>query len=121
MYQEFFELNEKAFGNTPDPKFLFPSRQHQEALARLEYVIEEKGMAMITGDIGTGKTTLSRALIDSMDERYKPILLLNPRFAPAQFLRMLAQKMDLTPKKLKSDLIDQIQDRLFSYYENNTI
>jgi general secretion pathway protein A len=119
VYQEYFGLTEKAFGNTPDPKFLFPSRQHQEALARLEYVVEEKGIALITGDIGTGKTTLSRALIDSLDEHFKPILLLNPRFAPAQFLRLLAQKMDLQPKKLKAELIDQIQDKLFAYYEAN--
>lgn len=119
MYAEYFELREKAFGNTPDPRFLFPSRQHQEALARLEYVVEERGIALITGDIGTGKTTLSRALIDSLGSQYKPILLLNPRFAPTQFLRLLAKKMDLTAKHYKSDLIDQIQDQLFKYYENN--
>src|SRR5215203_263479 len=112
MYQDFFGLKEKAFGNTPDPRFLFPSRLHQEALARLEYVIEERGIALITGEIGTGKTTLSRALIDAMDQHCKPILLLNPRFAPAQFLRLLAQKVDVTPRRFKSELIEQIQDRL---------
>jgi general secretion pathway protein A len=117
MYREYFGLKEKAFGNTPDPRFLFPSRQHQEALARLEYVVEERGLALITGEIGTGKTTLSRALIDGLDEHYKPILLLNPRFAPAQFLRLLAQKLDLTPKHYKSDLIEQIQDQLFALYQ----
>lgn len=120
MYQEFFGLKEKAFGNTPDPKFLFLSRQHEEALARLEYVVEERGIAVITGEIGTGKTTLSRALIDSLTGEYMPVLLLNPRFSPAHFLRILAQKMELKPKRVKSDLIDQIQDRLFEYYENNT-
>lgn len=118
MYQDYFELREKAFGNTPDPRFLFPSRQHQEALARLEYVVEERGIALITGEIGTGKTTLSRALIDMLDEKhYLPVLLLNPRFAPTQFLRLLAQKMEIRPKHLKSELIEQIQDRLYKYYE----
>lgn len=118
MYQEYFGLKEKAFGNTPDPRFLFPSRQHQEALARLEYVVEERGIGLITGDIGTGKTTLSRALIDLLDEQsYLPILLLNPRFAPTQFLRLMAQKMEIRPNRFKSDLIEQIQDRLFKYYE----
>lgn len=120
MYREYFHLKEKAYGNTPDPRFLFPSRQHQEALARLEYVVEERGLALITGEIGTGKTTLSRALIDKFDDQFKAILLLNPRFAPAQFLRLLAQKLDLTPKHYKSDLIEQIQDRLFQYYEQKT-
>lgn len=119
MYAEYFELKEKAFGNTPDPKFLFPSRQHQEALARLEYVVEEHGMALITGEIGTGKTTISRALIDTLDQHYKPILILNPRFAPAQFLRLLAQKLELVPKHYKSDLIEQIHDRLFQFYEKD--
>lgn len=117
MYTEFFDLKEKAFGNTPDPKFLFPSRQHQEALARLEYVVEERGIALITGDIGTGKTTLSRALIDSLDSRYKPILILNPSFSPSQFLRLLAQKLELTPKHFKSEIIEQIHSKLFEYYE----
>lgn len=121
MYQEYFDLREKAFGNTPDPRFLFPSRQHQEALARLEYVVEERGIALITGDIGTGKTTLSRALIDSLDERfYLPIVLLNPRFAPTQFLRLLAQKLDVKAKRFKSEVIEQIQDRLFQLYEKQT-
>ena len=119
MYQEYFGLREKAFGNTPDPRFLFPSRLHQEALARLEYVVEERGIALITGDIGTGKTTLSRALIDTLDEHYKPILLLNPRFAPTQFLRLLAQKIDVSPKRYKSELIEQIQDRLFQFYQED--
>lgn len=118
MYLEHFDLKERAFGNTPDPRFLFPSRQHQEALARLEYVVEERGMALITGEIGTGKTTLSRALIDSMREHFKPVLLINPRFSPRDFLRMLAQKFDLKPKRMKADLIEQIQDQLFKFYES---
>jgi len=120
MYLDYFDLKEKAFGNTPDPKFLFPSRQHQEALARLEYVVEERGIALITGDIGTGKTTLSRALIDSLGEHYKPILLLNPRFSPTQFLELVARKFELKPRHRKSELIEQIQERLFEFYEKQT-
>ena len=121
MYAEYFELNEKAFGNTPDPRFLYPCRQHQEALARLEYSVEEKGIALITGEIGTGKTTVSRALIDSLDKQYKPVLFLNPRFAPAQFLRTLAHKLNLKPKHVKSEVVEQIHDKLFEYYESSTI
>jgi type II secretory pathway predicted ATPase ExeA len=121
MYVEHFCLKEKAFGNTPDPKFLYPCRQHQEALARLEYSVEERGIALITGEIGTGKTTVSRVLIDSLDKQYKPMLFLNPRFAPAQFLRTLARKLELKPKHVKSEVVEQIHDRLFEYYENSTI
>ncbi len=119
MYSEYFELKEKAFGNTPDPRFLYPSRHHQEALARLEYVVEERGIALITGEIGTGKTTLSRALIDSLGDQYKPVLVLNPRFAPARFLRMLARRLEISPKYLKSDVVEQIHDKLFTYYDNS--
>ncbi len=119
MYQEYFDLREKAFGNTPDPKFLFPSKQHQEALARLEYVLEECGIALITGDIGTGKTTISRALIDSLDPRFRPILILNPCFGANQFLRLLARKLDLKPLRLKSELVEQIHNRLFQLYDQS--
>jgi type II secretory pathway predicted ATPase ExeA len=119
MYAEYFELREKAFGNTPDPRFLYPCRQHQEALARLEYSVEEKGIALITGEIGTGKTTVSRALMDSLDKQYKPVLFLNPRFAPAQFLRTLAQKLEIKPKHVKSEVVEQIHDKLYEYYERS--
>ncbi len=64
MYLEYFNLKEKPFSNTPDPKFLYASKQYQEALARLTYAIEERELALLTGEIGLGKTTLSRALID---------------------------------------------------------
>ena len=117
MYKEYFNLKEKPYGNTPDPRFLFPSRQYEEALARLQYAIEERELALLTGEIGSGKTTLSRALIDSLDEHYFPILIINPRLSPSQFLRLLAKKCGKEPKYYKSDLIDQIYDALFENYE----
>lgn len=65
MYQAFYGLTEKPFSLLPDPDFLYPSRQHQMALALLEYGIEgQAGFTVITGDIGTGKTTLIRQLLD---------------------------------------------------------
>ena len=69
MFEEFFGLRTKPFGRTPDPSFLYESRQHREALARLEYSVDEKELALLTGDIGSGKTTLSRALIDNFGGR----------------------------------------------------
>ena len=68
MFEEFFGLTAKPFGKTPDPAFLYESHQHREALARLEYAVEEKELALLVGDIGSGKTTLSRALIDRVGE-----------------------------------------------------
>src|SRR5688500_20135285 len=91
MFEEFFGLTAKPFGKTPDPSFLFESRQHKEALARLEYAVEEKELALLVGDIGSGKTTLSRALIDRLGDTRPVILLINPRLTPTQLLRSIAR------------------------------
>lgn len=118
MYEEYYGLTAKCFSKTPDPSFLFQSRGHAEALARLQYATEEREFVLLTGEIGSGKTTLSRALIDSLDESFIPVLILNPRLSPAQFLRALAVKLGVEkPKHFKTDLLDQINARLFGYYE----
>ena len=64
MFREFFDLDVRPFGNTPNPAFLYESTQHREALARLEFAVDEKELALLIGDVGSGKTTLSRVLID---------------------------------------------------------
>ncbi|MGH7392561.1 MAG: ExeA family protein [Candidatus Rokuibacteriota bacterium] len=70
MYLQFYGLREAPFGPTPDPKFLFQSARHREALAQLVYgVRERKGFIVMTGEIGTGKTTLLRALLTRLDGR----------------------------------------------------
>src|SRR5213078_4659274 len=75
MFEEFFGFTIKPFGKTPDPAFLFESPQHREALARLEYAVEEKDLALLVGHIGSGKTMLSRALMDRIGET-RPVVLL---------------------------------------------
>src|SRR5687768_4227102 len=117
MFEEFFGLSTKPFGKTPDPSFLFESRQHKEALARLEYAVEEKELALLTGDIGSGKTTLSRALIDRVGETRPVILLINPRLTPTQFLRAIARGLGIEPARFRNDLLDQIHTRLYELYE----
>ncbi|HEY8134224.1 MAG TPA: ATPase, partial [Thermoanaerobaculia bacterium] len=87
MFEEFFGFRTKPFGKTPDPSFLYESPQHGEALARLEYAVDEKELAVLVGEIGSGKTTLSRALIDRIGEARPVILLINPRLTPTQLLR----------------------------------
>ena len=117
MFEEFFGLATKPFGKTPDPSFLFESRQHKEALARLEYAVEEKELALLVGDIGSGKTTLSRALIDRIGEDRPIVLLINPRLSPAQLLRSIARGLGLEPARFRNDLLDQLHTRLFELYE----
>jgi len=119
VYEEFYGLKAKCFSKTPDPSFLYQSRGHAEALARLQYAVEERDFMLLTGGIGSGKTTLSRALIDSLGEGFMPILIINPRLSPAQLLRTLALKMGVeAPRHFKTDLLDQINGRLFEFYES---
>src|SRR5207244_8865795 len=97
MFEEFFGFTTKPFGKTPDPSFLYESPQHREALARLEYAVEEKELALLVGDIGSGKTTLSRALIDRLGDARPVVLLLNPRLTPPQLLRTIATGLGRGP------------------------
>jgi general secretion pathway protein A len=70
VYLDFYGLKEKPFNTTPDPRFLYPTRAHREALAQLNYAVRErKGFMVLTGDVGTGKTTLLQALLQRLDGR----------------------------------------------------
>src|SRR5664279_5073647 len=117
MFEDFFGFTTKPFGKTPDPGFLYESPQHGEALARLEYAVEEKELSLLVGDIGSGKTTLSRALIDRIGETRPVILLINPRLTPVQLLRSIASGLGLQPARYRNELLDQIHAKLFELYE----
>jgi type II secretory pathway predicted ATPase ExeA len=116
VFKEFYGFKERPFGKTPDPRFLFPSREHEEALARLEYAIEERDMAVLTGEIGSGKTTISRALMDRNDNDHF-ILIVNPRLSPNQLLREIARRLDMEPKHYRADLLDEISTRFLEMNE----
>ncbi len=119
MYEQFYGLTARPFTKTPDPKFLFLSRSHEEALARLQYAVEEKELILLTGDIGCGKTTLTRALMDILSESsYRVVTIINPVLTPAQFLRAIAKRLDIDiPSVYKSDLLDAIYEKVFREYE----
>lgn len=116
MYKEFYGFSERPFSKTPDPRFLYLAEQYEEALARLEYSVEEREIAVLTGEIGSGKTTLSRVLMDR-NEKDHFVLMVNPRLTPAQFLRELALRLDLTPKYYRVDLMNDISDRLMELHD----
>ncbi len=118
MYETYFGLRERPFSKTPDPRFLFLSRGHREALARMQYAVEERDLVLLTGEIGCGKTTLSRALMDALDEKFKVVCLINPRLTPLEFLSSLARHLGVeSPARFKVDLLEQIGKVLFEYYE----
>lgn len=92
MYERFFGLREKPFNVTADPAFLFLSRRHKEAFSHLIYGIKErKGFLEITGEIGAGKTTLCKALLNSLDKNIKTALILNPHLSRPQLLKAILQ------------------------------
>ncbi|MEO6486943.1 MAG: AAA family ATPase [Thermoanaerobaculia bacterium] len=117
MFEEHFGFMTKPFGKTPDPTFLYESAQHKEALARLEYAVEEKELALLTGDVGSGKTTLSRVLIDRLGDTRPVVLLINPRLSPTQLLRSIAGGLGMTPGRYRYEMLEQLHARLFELYE----
>src|SRR3989454_2647964 len=119
MFEEFFGFTTRPFGKTPDPAFLYESPQHKEALARLEYAVEEKDLALLVGEIGSGKTTLSRALIDRIGDSRPVILLINPRVTAAQLLRSIATSLGCPASRFRNDVVEQIQAKLIELYEQN--
>ncbi|MEL6868916.1 MAG: AAA family ATPase [Pseudomonadota bacterium] len=98
MYLEFFGLHERPFTITPDPRYLFMSERHAEALAHLIYgVTESDGFIVLTGEVGTGKTTLVRSLLQKMPDAADVALILNPQLNAIEFLRAIIQELGITP------------------------
>jgi type II secretory pathway predicted ATPase ExeA len=119
MYEDFYGFKTRPFSKTPDPRFLFMSRTHEEALARLQYAVEEREIAVLTGEIGCGKTTLTRALMDSLDEKYRVVVILNPRLTSLDFVRTLCGRLQCnTSSGFKSDLVDALYAKLYDDYKS---
>ena len=98
MYLEFLGLRERPFSITADPAFLYLSRRHREALSHMVYgVRERKGFVEITGEIGTGKTTLCKALLRHLDPETKTALILQPTFSELQLLQAVVQDFGMHP------------------------
>jgi len=95
MYLDYWNLREKPFENTPDPRFLYNSVHHEEGLSRLIYVVrEEKGAGLLTGTYGCGKTLLGRALAQELEKDvYRVALLTNPRLDDIEMLRMILHSL----------------------------
>ena len=97
MYASFFGLNEKPFSITPDPRYLFLSERHGEALAHLVYgVTESGGFIQLTGEVGTGKTTLVRTLLlNRMPDNADVAVVLNPQLSVVEFLATICEELHI--------------------------
>jgi general secretion pathway protein A len=94
MYTSFFGLNEKPFAITPDPRYLFMSERHGEGLAHLLYgVTDSGGFIQLTGEVGTGKTTLVRTLLGQLPEEVDVALILNPQVSVLEFLQAICREL----------------------------
>jgi general secretion pathway protein A len=96
MYRAFFALAEKPFSITPDPRYLYMSPRHADALAHLLYGINEAaGFIQLTGEVGTGKTTMVRSLLATAPKNAEIALIINPRLTPAEFLRTICEELQV--------------------------
>jgi general secretion pathway protein A len=116
MYTSFFGLNEKPFTITPDPRYLFMSERHGEGLAHLVYgVTESGGFIQLTGEIGTGKTTLVRTLLGKIPAEVDIALILNPQLTAVEFLTAICEELNITLPEDKSSakaLVDALNRHL---------
>jgi general secretion pathway protein A len=113
MYLTFFGLAEKPFAITPDPRYLFLSARHADALAHLVYGIDEAGgFIQLTGEVGTGKTTTIRSLLARAPKNAEIALILNPRLSPAEFLRSLCEELGLGVGNADGENIKELVDVL---------
>ncbi len=125
MHEEYYGFSEKPFNLTPDPKYLYKSHSHANAFELLQYAIRRReGFIVITGDIGTGKTTLCRAVLEQLDRKTFTALILNPFLSEEDLLRLILQDFGVVSRDemkrgrlagvSKQELIDTLNEFLMS-------
>jgi len=121
MYTEYWKLKEKPFRNTPDPKYLYHSKEHEEALVRLLYVITEgKGAMLLTGDYGCGKTLISHVFLSELnDVRYDLAMVTHPNLSSSDFLKEILYQLDIESGDMgKSDMLHVLGDYVYENHRN---
>ncbi len=110
MYNAYFGFKEKPFKLVPNPEYLFLSRSHEEALAHLNYAISQgDGFVEITGEVGTGKTTLCRAFLENLDENTVAAYIFNPKLGPKQLIKTINDEFGIRyDADNTKDLIDKL-------------
>ncbi len=116
MYLSFFGLNEKPFAITPDPRYLYLSERHAEALAHLLYGINEAGgFVQLTGEVGTGKTTIVRSLLAQTPKNAEIALILNPRMTAPEFLLTICEEIGIGVPDTSTESLKDLVDVLSHY------
>lgn len=123
MYKEYFGLKEAPFSIAPDPHYFYISEGHREALAHLMYGINSNsGFVLLTGEVGTGKTTVCRCLIEQMPEDCEVAFILNPKLSSVELLAAICDEFRISyPKGTETvkDLVARINDFLFLIHETD--
>ncbi len=121
MYEQYFGFDSKPFQLNPDPDFFFASAGHQRARAYLQYGLHKgEGFILVTGDIGAGKTTLMRGLLEQLDrEAVRPVEITSTQVHADDFLRLLARELDIQSEyDDKASLLNHIGDELRRTYQS---
>ena len=122
MYPKYFGLSEASFSITPDPQYLFLSEQHREALAHLLYGAGEGGgFVLLTGEVGTGKTTVCRAFLEQLPPEVDVALILNPAVSSIELLRAICDEFRIRvseQERTSKQLVDRINDFLLQAHAN---
>lgn len=118
MPETFFDIERNPFHKAPDPAHLFLAAQTEEAIARLEHGALQREITVLTGDIGVGKTTITRALVDRLDDDVQFVWILNPRLSATQLLQHIANGMGVKPTpRNKVELLDAIEHAVVKAWE----
>ncbi|MDD5561277.1 MAG: AAA family ATPase [Candidatus Omnitrophica bacterium] len=114
MYCQFYGLKERPFNVTSDPAFFFSSKKHKEAISHLLYgVSQRKGIIVLTGEIGTGKTTICRFFLNHIGKNVKTAFILNPAFSETQLLESIIKDFGIAPQnKTKLDMVWELNNFL---------
>lgn len=115
MYESYYGLDSKPFQLTPDPDFFFASRWHKRAMSYLQYGLSQaEGFIVITGDIGTGKTTIANSLVAEIEDDIVVAHIVTPKLTPDELVKMVASKFELdVAGKTKADILKSLEVFLY--------